>query len=528
MRNNILIFGSSRSGKTMLARKINKRFNYNIIMTDCIVSAFEKGIPNLNINHSNMDRKTLLTLKPFLDSYIKSLNNYNNKQRDINFVIEGSYLDLESYKDYGKYCRVVLVQSLPTYMDYYNQLKKYDKDYDWTAQISEDELIEYCKNLKKDNDRIIKFCKENNIRYYDTAFNRETILDTIVNELSDNIYIDKYKDDGKVALHYGSLNMVVEAKWYLLDSLRRRYSGVISFDSQFATKDYKIRFVDEFDSHVDNISKCFIDGLNIDVKFIVDNEVRECVVLLDPDYDKQTKKRIVHKMVKLVYLRLFQLKKAIFLHCACVEKDGNAVIISGNPFSGKTVTMLHLLNSGFNFITNDFLLIDYVDGKLNFLPASNYVGIRKTKEWLATPENEKYRNLETKDRMVVTDDNILISPNDLVNLNNVEFGDIKSKLKLILFPKYLPQNAFKTVKLIKDSVKDELSNQLLYNYICYSNAPLDSENHDIYKINVEIKDKIDNDKVWEELLKTPAFAINQNENTNIQYLEFILTQLNKE
>lgn len=527
MRNNILIFGSSRSGKTMLAKKINKKFNFNIIMTDSVVSAFEKGMPNLNINHTNMDRETLVTLKPFLDAYIKSLNNYNNRQRDINFVIEGSYLDLESYKDYSKFCRVVLVNSLPTYMDYYNQLKKYDKEYDWTSQISDEDLLEYCKNLKKDNDRIIKYCKENNIRYFDTSSNRESVLDSIVNELSDNIYLDKYKDDGKIAAHYGSLNIVVEAKWYLLDSLRRRYSGVMTFDSQFATKDYRIKFVDELDSDRE-IYSCFIDGINLDAKFTIDNDNRECTVLLDPEHDKQTKKRIMQRMVKFVFLRLFQLKKAIFLHCACVEKDGKAVIISGNPCSGKTVTMLNLLSKGFNYITNDFLIIDYVDGKLKFLPSAKYIGIRKTKEWIETPENKKYKDLESKDKIVVSDDYIMMPPNNLLALNDVDFGDINSCLKVILFPTYTPNKNFEHEKLKSDFVKNELSYQLLFNFLGYNNSPLNSEKYDLYKINVEVKNEIDNAKVWDEILKVPSFAISQNENTNDEYMGFILKQLDNE
>ena len=528
MRSNILIFGTSRSGKTKLSMLINKRFNYNAIPTDSIVSAFEKSMPELNINKHNADRATVLRLKPFLDAYMNSLNNYNNRQRDYNYVVEGCYLDLLSYKDYYKYVKIVLVQDLPSYKDYYERLIKYDKSCDWTAQISNDELIEYCKNLKRENDRFIAYCKQNNIKYYNTADDRDSVFETILNDLQDTIFKDKDDFLETVRVHYGSLTINVEAPGSLTNSLLRRFTGVITHDYRFKEhKDYTIKFLYSIDDIDSEILSCNLDGIDIDIKFKIDNDKKECYVLLDKKLEKQVKKQIVHKMFKLISLRLFQLKKAVFLHCACVEKDGKIAIVSGNPFSGKTVTLLNLLDGGFNYITNDFLIIDYFDNKIQFLPSSKYVGIRRTQKWLEIPSmNKKYANLKTENKILVKEDYIMMPPERLVELNGVNFGNSGGELKLLVFPKYKPGENFEAKVKDKDELKQEIEYQLLFNFLRYSNDSLDSEPFDIYKINVDVGEQIDNDLIFNTIYNACAYDISQNENTVKEYIDFINDKIN--
>lgn len=527
VRNNILIFGTSRSGKTKLSMLINKRFNYNAIATDSIVSAFEKSLPELNINKHNADRATVLRLKPFLDAYMNSLNNYNNRQRDYNYVVEGCYLDLLSYKDYYKYVKIVLVQDLPSYKDYYERLIKYDKSCDWTAQISKDQLIEYCKNLKRENDRFIAYCKQNNIKYYNTADDRDSVFETILNDLQDSIFRDKDDFLETVRIHYGSLTINVEAPGSLTNSLLRRFAGVVTYDYRFKeNKDYTIKFLYSIDNIDLETLHCTPEGLDVEVEFKIDNDKKECYVFLDRKLEKQIKKQLIHKMFNMIALRLFQLKKAVFLHCACVEKNNNIVIISGNPFSGKTVTLLNLLDAGFNYITNDFLIIDYFDDKIQFLPSSKYIGIRKTKKWLEIPSmNEKYAGLKTERKIVVKDDYIMMPPEKLVELNEVNFGNSGGELKLLVFPKYKPGERFESKDKAMDDVKQEIDYQLLFNFLRYNNDSLDSKPFDIYKINVDVGEQIDNDLIFNTIYNANAFDISQNENTIQEYVNFINNKL---
>lgn len=52
-----------------------------------------------------------------------------------------------------------------------------------------------------------------------------------------------------------------------------------------------------------------------------------------------------------------------FIHCAIVEKDGKATLISGEPGSGKTTLAMYLcMEKGYNFVCNDRAVIGIENG----------------------------------------------------------------------------------------------------------------------------------------------------------------------
>lgn len=185
---NIIIFGSSRSGKTELAKRLSKELNYSIIMVDSLVSAFQNSMPELEINHSNRDGKSIKNLEPFLLAYLKSINKIDKKARNINYVIEGSYFDFDKVIELSdKFVVIILLNQLDSPKEYYDMLKKYDKPHDWTYNLSDEELLEYCKNLYSHNQYLIKKCNEKDIKYYNTAIDRDKIFDKILLDTKENL-----------------------------------------------------------------------------------------------------------------------------------------------------------------------------------------------------------------------------------------------------------------------------------------------------------------------------------------------------
>ncbi len=67
---NIIIAGSSRAGKSTLARKINEELNYFIISVDKLVATFQGAYPQLNIKLNWNRRKTTDNLAPFLGHFL--------------------------------------------------------------------------------------------------------------------------------------------------------------------------------------------------------------------------------------------------------------------------------------------------------------------------------------------------------------------------------------------------------------------------------------------------------------------------
>ena len=110
MKRNIVIFGSSRSGKTTLAKRLSKELNYSYLSMDRIVTGFQFGMPELNINHDDRSGNVVKILSPFLLNFIKSLDSNSLKKDDIYYVIEGAYLDIEEFIEFFKKRNILLIK----------------------------------------------------------------------------------------------------------------------------------------------------------------------------------------------------------------------------------------------------------------------------------------------------------------------------------------------------------------------------------------------------------------------------------
>ena len=187
MYKNVLIIGSARAGKTTLSRMINDKYKYSIINLDDIVSAFEE-YPELGIKHDGDEIECAQNFSKFLVRYLNELASGPNFYSGNKFVIEGTHIDFEKVInkiDKEKYLIIGLTYNTITPTDFYNKIKENDTEDDWTYYLKDEELkgdIEYfIKRNKFFNDKFKKY----NILTFDTSYDRENILNNIVNNLED-------------------------------------------------------------------------------------------------------------------------------------------------------------------------------------------------------------------------------------------------------------------------------------------------------------------------------------------------------
>lgn len=189
MKRNIIIFGSSRSGKTTLAKKITKEFNFSYIAVDRIVTGFQHGMPKLGISHADRTGKTVELLSPFLLNFIKSLDSNSLKQDDIFYVFEGAYFNIEECFKILKRRNILIIILLQTQLDEYelfSNIRKYDCEFEWTSKMSDVDLTNYCKNVVNFNRYIKNICEQHNYKYWDTSYNRDEIIDKIIDEIRED------------------------------------------------------------------------------------------------------------------------------------------------------------------------------------------------------------------------------------------------------------------------------------------------------------------------------------------------------
>lgn len=179
---NVIILGAARAGKSTLAQMIHKKYNYSIISIDSFVSALKDAFPELGITHSNTERKFQL-LPPFIFSYMEKIINEYPEEK---FVLEGWHVYPKEIKKLFSDLNAEIIclgYTKISCMEALEKIRENESENSYTKSMSDDEVkklisnhIEYSKELEKQ-------CKENNIEFYDTSFDRDNVLKNIIEKL---------------------------------------------------------------------------------------------------------------------------------------------------------------------------------------------------------------------------------------------------------------------------------------------------------------------------------------------------------
>jgi len=187
---NIILFGAGRAGKSTLARKLNEELNYFVLSVDKFVGTLGRAYPQLGIDYDSEDKPARLA--PFIGHFLGMLSGGWQNIGGNKFVLEG-YFDFEKIvpiwnkyevEDFTKHFLLIgLIYPNQTSERLFNDIRKHDKDDDWTKQLSDDELrshvissIEYSRNFREN-------FKQYNPIIYDVSNNREQILDTALRDI---------------------------------------------------------------------------------------------------------------------------------------------------------------------------------------------------------------------------------------------------------------------------------------------------------------------------------------------------------
>lgn len=200
---NIIIAGVGRNGKTTLAKKINAELNFFVINLDKLMAAFGKAYPQLDIRIAwNYERATA-NIAPFLGHYLGMLSSDHGYADDLNlythavkgnrFVLEGGHFDFEAIssilKTYGieelkdRFILIGLVQNNKTADAFFNDLRKFDTEDEWTYSLNDEELKKYSETLVQWNREFTDYLTNYGFTLYDTSGARERVFDKIIEDI---------------------------------------------------------------------------------------------------------------------------------------------------------------------------------------------------------------------------------------------------------------------------------------------------------------------------------------------------------
>lgn len=178
---NIFLIGPSRCGKTTTATFLQEQYGYTHIIMDAVIETMNEIAPEMGIRHGNLESEEF---KRFISSYTKNVFKYTKHN-----IIDLEILSPSFAKD-----MINEDESTAIYMGYpsitpeekLQQMRKYDTKFDWTRNLSDEELIKFLTNninrSRNTRDEAIKYGFE----FIDTSFNREEIIKNSIETMIKN------------------------------------------------------------------------------------------------------------------------------------------------------------------------------------------------------------------------------------------------------------------------------------------------------------------------------------------------------
>ena len=180
---NIIIYGSTRSGKTTLAKQIKNEFHLNYIEIDVIKEAFKK-INNIDTSKNN-DFIVGQLITDNLAVYFEKLVSISNLH-DEYYVIEGTALYLpELIKIISEKSFCIICMGYPNISpeEKLRELELFENDSDWTVKISREEKLQLCRDNINVSKYIQALANEYNLAFFDTSYSRSIVFNNVIKYL---------------------------------------------------------------------------------------------------------------------------------------------------------------------------------------------------------------------------------------------------------------------------------------------------------------------------------------------------------
>ena len=182
MKNNIIVAGVPRAGKSTVSHLLATKYGYQHVSMDSIIAGFEKCFPEAGVSTycglSSMDTLRMISGKmaPFVRAMLES-GEYDEHE-------PGMVLDMYQLlpEDYDKYIRgancdiVYFITSDVTPEERFQIQKKYDTEKDYTFYKPDEELREGAEYIVEQSILMKAQCEKLGLPYYETARDREQVF----------------------------------------------------------------------------------------------------------------------------------------------------------------------------------------------------------------------------------------------------------------------------------------------------------------------------------------------------------------
>lgn len=167
-----IIGGTSRSGKTIVARNIAEQTKIPCFPLDCLVMGFTNGMPEIGIHDKLFPDEIALKMWNFTEAMCENLIWVGS-----DMILEGeAILPEQAYKLLQKHPEKIKVCFVGyTEIDVIEKVKNIQQyrssTNDWLCNEPEETIFEHVNNMLSFSKKISEDCKKYGIHYIDTSVN---------------------------------------------------------------------------------------------------------------------------------------------------------------------------------------------------------------------------------------------------------------------------------------------------------------------------------------------------------------------
>ena len=190
MKNNIIIAGVPRAGKSTISHLLSKRYGYQHISMDSIIAGFEKCFPETGVNtyQGLSSLETLRVISNKMAPFVRAmLDSGEYDEFEPGMVLDMYQLLPEDYDKYirGANCEIAyFITSDVSPEERFLIQKKYDTEKDYTFYKSDDELREGAEYIVEQSIMMKEQCKRYGLPYYETAKQRDLAIQRFLQDFN--------------------------------------------------------------------------------------------------------------------------------------------------------------------------------------------------------------------------------------------------------------------------------------------------------------------------------------------------------
>jgi len=169
MTRSLVIGGTTRAGKSTLARRLTSEFGLPRISGDSLVFAFGTAFPSLNINHEQPQPVTAANMASFVAEYWSRLLAEGDSPGFIydSFHLLPSCLPLDKLRE--KLDFVFLGYPRIEVEDMLVRLRSQKEEKGWTSRLTNDQLRPELADMIAISQRLESECQEHNLPFFDVS-----------------------------------------------------------------------------------------------------------------------------------------------------------------------------------------------------------------------------------------------------------------------------------------------------------------------------------------------------------------------